>query len=232
MLLTLLSKRRLTYADGKPRPRCRGVLHLIFTLVALFGVFVLLLCTMNDFMMMGQGGRRSDSVTLSTEISSTEISSTEISSTEISAENCGADEAEKARLLARIAELEAIKKKLQLKYRAQNNQGGAAAPSSTPSRLAENHRLTNNWHLKLALFLILKSMTTGASAYFHLYPFRSVNSVTRALVCDMIDVLSFFFYFVLPFQIIYYMFFFCFAKVEKSHFWAKKPLSPQSPSPP
>jgi len=186
MLLTLLSKRRLTYADGKPRPRCRGVLHLIFTLVALFGVFVLLLCTMNDFMMMGQGGRRSDSVTLSTEISSTEISSTEIS-----AENCGADEAEKARLLARIAELEAIKKKLQLKYRAQNNQGGAAAPSSTPSRLAENHRLTNNWHLKLALFLILKSMTTGASAYFHLYPFRSVNSVTRALVRDMIDVFIF-----------------------------------------
>ena len=190
MLLTLLSKRRLTYADGKPRPRCRGVLHLIFTLVALFGVFVLLLCTMNDFMMMGQGGRRSDSVTLSTEISSTEIS----------AENCGADEAEKARLLARIAELEAIKKKLQLKYRAQNNQGGAAAPSSTPSRLAENHRLTNsltnNWHLKLALFLILKSMTTGASAYFHLYPFRSVNSVTRALVRDMIDVFIFSFIYI------------------------------------
>ena len=207
MLLTLLSKRRLTYADGKPRPRCRGVLHLIFTLVALFGVFVLLLCTMNDFMMMGQGGRRSDSVTLSTEISSTEIS----------AENCGADEAEKARLLARIAELEAIKKKLQLKYRAQNNQGGGAAPSSTPSRLAENHRLTNNWHLKLALFLILKSMTTGASAYFHLYPFRSVNSVTRALVCDMIDVFIF-----LLFRVAFPdICFFLFCKVEKSHFWTK-----------
>jgi hypothetical protein len=37
-----LSSRRLVYADGKPRPRCRGIFHALFTIFAIIGAILFL----------------------------------------------------------------------------------------------------------------------------------------------------------------------------------------------
>ena len=101
----LLSNRALMYADGKPRPRCRGLLHFLATTFTLaYAAFILIL-------------RSSSSNTF--------------------------DEKE--------------------------------STCSSP--------VTN-----MAPFLLCKSVTFGASAFFHLYPFQSVQGVTKALFLDLLCV--------------------------------------------
>ena len=101
--MLLLSNRALQYADGKPRPRCRGVLHALFTICAVFGAAFCL-----------------------------------------------------------------------------------SWPTTTLSTLSTTN--TTPPHLQLALFLLCKAATTGASAWFHCYPYTTSIDVTVAFIRDLIFV--------------------------------------------